>query len=271
LRSSSTTPAAKQPGSNDNNKNNIEPSSSRIGSEYQVSFLPPSNTYDKLKHHQRASSSSSSSLSPLTMCKGDVIWDPVQAQKAAAAATGADNIHDMEAFINQGNSLDARMLLMESLHKTGYNINNNNKKNSPAMHEFFQLAKRNTNVNVRVSMEEREKFAVLFAQEKKVGLRYKMVDRIRWFAHISQSTGYSMQQVLVQYYGWKGDLKQHDVAQYKMINCLAKKQSQQQASDDYCCICDDGGILIICDGCAKSHHVRRPRTNIYTTHISTGN
>jgi hypothetical protein len=222
--------------------------------------------YNKLKQ------ASSSSLS-LTMPKGDVLWDPVQAR----TATGDDDVKNgvLEAFINQGKNLDALMLLMESLHKTGYNSNSSidkNKKNSPAMCEFLQLTNSNTNANIviPVSIEEREKFAAIFKKKVLGPQPSEMMDQVRWFVHIAQSTGYPLQQVLVQYYGWIKDFEMHDPAVYRTLKCrpvkrqkhlvkkqkrtMMEKQSRQQASVNYCFICEEGGgTLTVCDGCKKCH------------------
>jgi hypothetical protein len=137
-----------------------------IGHDYQVSFLPPSNTYDKLNKY----------MSSLTMPQGDVLWDPIQAINAAASTAtevqgeydygDSHNSDSLETFISQGKNSDASMLLMESLHKTGDNKNSSisSKNTSPAMQQFFQMA---TDVGVQVSEAEQEKFASFASRRNK--------------------------------------------------------------------------------------------------------
>lgn len=185
--------------------------SSRVGQNYQVSILPIKD------------------LQVLEPSEGNVIWDPVQAEEAIKRG------EDIEAFLRKGKELPVSTLLMEALHNTGYNT-------TSAMSEFIKtskLDKRLDHVAVEMPDAERTELAGMFRKE---------TSNKKDFAAIAKATGYSMEKVLVQYYRWKGEMRE------KYYSCkLARLKSIES---DYCCVCDDGGTLIVCDLCKKSYHVR---------------
>jgi hypothetical protein len=200
-----------------NTEHNNKKSCSRVGENYQVSSpLPIAGAY---------------ALKPFD---GDVLWDPVQAQEAMQQRG-----EDVYAFVLKGEELPVRTLLMEALHKTGYDTSN-------AKREFFRLSKlddskRLAHVTGDMSDEERAQLADLF---------HKHCSTDKDFAAIAKSTGYSMEKVLVQWYRWKG--RRRENGEYS--SC--KQDRLKSHESDWCCICDDGGVLIVCDLCRKSYHVR---------------
>jgi hypothetical protein len=193
-------------------------SSSRVGNDYQVSILPVAGAF------------------ALKRCDGDVLWDPVQAQGAIQRG------EDIDDFLEKGKELPVCTLLMEALHKTGYDT-------TKAMSEFIKkskLDKRLEHVTVSMSDEERTALADLF---------HKHGSTDKDFAAIAKSTGYSMEKVLVQWYRWKGDRRE--------VYNKCKQDRLRSHESDYCCKCDDGGILIVCDLCKKSYHVSTAPVQAY--------
>lgn len=153
---------------------------------------------------------------------GDVLWDPSLAQEANASAK------DIEQFMQGGTEMNATFLLMEALHRSGYD-------SKTAKKEFMRLYHQRQDVSLALSVEEKIQAHELF---RKQAARNGQKD----FGAISKALWRRMDAVLVSYYMWKS-------------HGGGYKTAKRGRESDLCEVCQDGGFLIVCDCCRAAYHL----------------
>ena len=161
---------------------------------------------------------------------GDVLWDPVAADRARASGIHVDQ------YINSNSKMafPAKMLTIQSLHLSNYDT-------AGALSNFISLvneSKDKTGLDpvARISEKDSKSIESLFTSQTIV----------KDFKAIAKATNQSIDSVLVHYYRWK---ETHSAA-YKSL----KRKRRQSNGNDYCEICDDGGILMECELCRQAYH-----------------
>jgi hypothetical protein len=120
-------------------KEDDEEALSRVGDEYQATFLPDSQTHAWTKKRRAETA--------------EMLWDPTR------AVTAQKRGEDIDRFLAQGEGLelDITMLLMEALHRSNYRV-------KEAQQEFIRLFRQNHNITVGFPDQETDTFTELLGR-----------------------------------------------------------------------------------------------------------
>jgi PHD-finger/ELM2 domain len=184
----------------------------RVGEKYQAIIMDHPSTYDRSKDETNYTN-------------GDVLWDPV---KADAVAERKDLI---TAYLERKDlELNAKYMLMDSLHKADYNTN-------AAMKLFIE--------NYRTEHKRLIEFNATEAAMFNSVVAPRVLATKKDFVGAAKVMNRTVECMLVHYYLWKR--RQRDYQRCKR---------ERRKEPDYCSVCDDGGTLIICELCRKAFHIK---------------
>jgi hypothetical protein len=179
----------------------------RIGQDYQASIPARDFTFSHCKSAED---------------HGDVLWDPSLAQ--AATESG----EDVEGCLEQGSEMNAKILLMEALHKKQYCLKN-------ARTEFMLLCRKRGEFSVELNSDEKALAHKIFREQAGRGKQKDLSD-------ISKALGRKKHMLLVNYYRWKAEGR-------------ACREAKKGRESDVCSVCDDGGFLLVCEACRSAFHL----------------
>ena len=133
-------------------------------------------------------------------------------------------------FLSQGKEFSATMLLVEALHKAGYDP-------EKALKVFYRLHSSQTR---DTSVEWRT------AEEEAAFVKFCKTEDHKDLQLATRTLGVSVERFLVQWARWKSS---NPVAYLKI-------KRKRKASPDECVVCKDGGNLLVCETCHRTYHLK---------------
>jgi PHD-finger len=233
----------------------------RLGTNYQVSVLPPCTEFNGVSSIEYASPVDGDDT-----YRGDVLWDPALAETAPEG----DVYAPVRRFQHE---LNFTMLLLEAIHKSMYDLRAVPQQLALLLQTDTASTGNQPFYSVALSSAELDRLEPQFRllksrqnQSRDVPLTQQGQDEIlvrswrdmfafaRKIMPVAANTGDSIAYmkrgvVLVAYYRWKASC-----ADYYVLKEAARNAIVDTSDPDECEICHDGGLLVICDSCGKVYH-----------------
>jgi PHD-finger len=153
-----------------------------------------------------------------------LMWDPRHANEAKR------NGEDVDGFLSKADDLNLKLLLVEALHKSRYNV--------PIARQIF-ISLYNRNRRYSLGCVNSEDFSKIFETDR--------FAQTKDFEYIAKKLNWSTEKVLIYYYRWKRS-KPNNPDHY------LRMKSERNKESDVCKVCGNGGNLIVCDHCNKAYH-----------------